>query len=63
MVCINDCTFCIHQHEKLKDDWIPCCDAFPDGKPFDLDKLSLRNKKECNNGIHFEPRKDIDSTL
>lgn len=63
MTCINDCTFCIHQHEKLKEGWIDCCDAYPEGKPFNLNKLTLKAKKECNNGIGFEQRKDIEYDL
>ena len=52
MTCINDCTFCIHQHEELKEGWIPCCDAYPDGIPFGLDKakidLKIREKVNKN---------------
>ena len=56
MTCINDCSFCKHQHDEMKDGWIPTCDAFPDGRPFNLNKNNRTTVQECNNGIKFEFR-------
>lgn len=54
MICIDDCTYCRHKR-PLKDGWIPCCAAFPDGIPFDFPCGKAKKMKECNNGIGFEP--------
>lgn len=55
MVCVQDCAFCIHRRSEKIDGWIPTCDAFPNGKPDDFDYSKVREIKECNNGIGFEP--------
>ncbi len=45
------CDFCKHFHEdKLERS---CCDAFPEGIPWD--KISDDESEECANGIKFEP--------
>lgn len=54
MICINDCGNCKHQR-PLIDGWLDCCDAFPDGIPMDFDYSKVKDMKECNNGIGFEP--------
>lgn len=55
MVVVTDCAFCIHRRSKKKDNWIPTCDAFPDGLPHGWDYSKVRQISECNNGIGFEP--------
>ena len=55
MICIPDCTFCIHSRKEKKDGWIPTCDAFPNGIPNDFNYGNVRKKSECGNGIGFEP--------
>lgn len=62
MIPISDCAFCVHRRSKLKDGWIPTCDAFPDGKPHDLNEGNLHQLPECNNGIGFEPIEKEDET-
>ena len=57
MICIDDCAFCTHNREFLKDGWIPSCDAFPEGIPHDFDYGKVKEIKVCNNGIGFEPVK------
>ncbi len=54
MICINDCGNCKHQR-PLIDGWLDCCDAFPDGIPMNFDYSNVKEKKECNNGIGYEP--------
>ncbi|MCH5297885.1 MAG: glutamyl-tRNA amidotransferase [Ruminococcus sp.] len=54
MICVVDCGECKHQ-KPLIDGWRPCCDAFPDGIPMDFDYSKVKEIKECNNGIGFEP--------
>lgn len=55
MVYITDCANCIHQG-SLIDGWRSCCDAFPNGRPFDFDYSKVKEIKECNNGIGYEPK-------
>ncbi len=55
MICISDCALCIHQRQELIKDWIPTCDAFPNGKPHGWEFSDVKPQKECNNGIGFEP--------
>ena len=57
MVCLDYCGWCTHDR-GLKDGWIPCCDAFPDGMPFDFKWGMVLEMEECNNGIGFELKKD-----
>lgn len=54
MICLNDCSNCKHQL-PLKDGWLACCEAFPDGRPLGFDYSKVKEIKECNNGIGFEP--------
>ena len=54
MICINECRKCKHKR-PLIDNWLSCCDAFPEGKPIDFDFSKVKEIKECNNGIGFEP--------
>lgn len=56
MICIVDCTKCVHKR-ALKDGWRFCCDAFPEGIPLDFNYGSVKEKKECNNGIGYEEKK------
>lgn len=55
MICINDCSTCKHSR-PLIDNWLDCCDAFPDGIPTDFDYGKVKTLKECNNGIGYEPK-------
>ena len=55
MICVNDCGKCMH-NRPLIDGWRSCCDAFPEGKPLDFDYRNLKDRKDCNNGIGFEPK-------
>lgn len=56
MVCITDCSSCKHER-PLKDGWDFCCDAFPDGgAPNDFTFGFVKQMKECNNGIGYEPK-------
>lgn len=54
----NYCAFCIHQRNEMKDNWIPTCDAFPDGKPLDWDENQVKPQEPCNNGIGFERKEE-----
>lgn len=58
MICVNDCGWCKHINDKKLDGWRPCCEAFPDGIPFDFDYSKVKEIKECNNGIGYEPKED-----
>ena len=58
MICVVDCGECKHQR-KLLNGWRACCDAFPYGIPFDFDFSKARQLKECNNGIGFEEKENI----
>lgn len=53
MIGIIDCSECKHRRPLL-DGWKSCCDAFPNGRPFDFDYSAVKHLKECNNGIKFE---------
>ena len=53
MIYIADCWNCKH-NRPVKDGWIPCCDAFPDGIPDDFPLGKVKKLGECNNGIGFE---------
>lgn len=57
MICIIDCRNCKHKR-PLKDGWRCCCDAFPDGVPMGFDYGSVKEKKECNKGIGYEPKEE-----
>lgn len=37
MVCVTDCSYCVHRRDEKKNGWISTCDAFPNGKPLNLD--------------------------
>ena len=55
MTYINDCRNCKHKR-PLKDGWDFCCDAFPNGMaPRDFPFGKVKEMKECNNGIGYEP--------
>ena len=54
MIGVIDCAECKHQL-PLKDGWLICCGAFPEGHPMYFDYRNLKERKECNNGIGFEP--------
>lgn len=55
MTCITDCKDCKHRLPKI-DGWLACCEAFPRGRPKGFDYRDLKERKECNNGIGFEPK-------
>lgn len=61
MIYITDCSECKHRL-PLKDGWLACCEAFPDGRPPDFNYKNLKERKECNNGIGFEPKENTDET-
>ncbi len=61
MICVTDCRECKHRR-PLKDGWLACCDAFPDGHPKGFDYRNLKERKECNNGIGFEPKEEKNET-
>lgn len=54
MIFLRDCDTCKHRL-PLIDGWRSCCKAFPNGRPIDFDYSNLKERKECNNGIGFEP--------
>ena len=54
MIRFYDCDCCEHC-EGLKNGYV-ICKAFPDGVPYDHMDRDLKNIKECNNGIGYEPR-------
>ncbi len=59
MICIDDCAYCKHNRDEMKDGWIPTCDAFPDGIPYEhITNNDVKNIKECNNGVGFEPEEE-----
>ena len=60
MVCVTDCSLCKHSRKIKIDNWIPTCDAFPNGQPLDWDYGRVKDIKECNNGIGFEPKENTD---
>ena len=60
LVCITDCSQCKHSRKEKKDNWIPTCDAFPNGQPLNWDYSKVRLLPECNNGIGFEPKENSD---
>lgn len=62
MICITDCSECKNRLPK-KDGWLACCKAFPEGQPVDFDYTDLKNRKECNNGIGFEPEREENADL
>lgn len=55
MIYFDDCFTCIHKR-PLKDNWDFCCDAFPNGMvPNDFPFGKVKELKECNSGIGYEP--------
>lgn len=59
MICIIDCINCVHNRKELIKGWIDCCDAFPEGRSLDFQYDKVKEKKECNNGIGYEEKKNI----
>ena len=61
MVIGFDCDICKHKLPK-KDGWKSACEAFPDGIPkeYFITKLDPKELPECNNGIGFEPKNNVD---
>ncbi len=55
MICVIDCAECKHIL-PLKDGWLICCEAFPEGHPMNFDYSNLKQRNECNNGIRFEQK-------
>lgn len=53
MIRVCDCDKCKHRTGFKKG--YTHCDAFPDGVPYEHMYKDVRNMKECNNGIGFEP--------
>lgn len=58
MQCFHPCDECIHIRKTLKDGWIPCCDAFPDGIPDEVWNKNVTKLKECKNGFKYVKRTD-----
>ena len=52
--------FCKHRHSELKDGWLPTCDAYPNGC-YGSDNYLFEFKRECANGIGFEPNERANS--
>lgn len=51
----DSCSYCKHKRPK-KDGWRACCDAFPDGIPFDfVSERDIVNFEDCVPGIGFVP--------
>ena len=52
----DSCSFCLNEM-PMKDGWIPCCKAFPDGIPRDylFERIEVAELEECARGFHFEP--------
>ncbi|WP_024856259.1 hypothetical protein [Ruminococcus albus] len=59
MMCVIDCKDCKNRLPNI-DGWLACCKAFPDGYPKEFNFIDLKKRKECNNGIGFEPIEDND---
>jgi hypothetical protein len=53
MIKLGDCDKCKHRMGFEKGHTL--CKAFPNGVPYEHMDKDLRNMKECNNGIGFEP--------
>ena len=62
MICVTDCSECRHRL-PLKDGWLACCEAFPDGIPLNFDFSNLKERKVCNpeNGMGFNPIEENNS--
>ena len=58
MICVTDCMYCKNELPNI-DGWKTCCKAFPSGHPLDFDYTDLRHRKECGNGVGFEPKEEI----
>ena len=52
MTMLCDCDKC--KHKRANKGFQMCCDAFPDGIPYDFDETVVKELKECNNGIGYE---------
>lgn len=62
-ICIDFCnSFCKHHHSELKDGWRCTCDAYPNGLPFSADTYLFEFRRECANGVGFEPNERADIT-
>ena len=57
MICIDDCGSCKYER-PLKDGWKFVCDAFSDGSPKNFPFGKVKQIKECNNGIGYEPKEN-----
>jgi hypothetical protein len=55
MICVTDCKDCKNRLPKI-DGWLACCKAFPNGRPKNFDYSTVKTRKECNNGIGYEPK-------
>lgn len=58
MICIDyPCDKCIYQSKELKDGWIPCCKAYPDGIPDDISlSAKVEDLTDCGNGYKYTPQ-------
>lgn len=56
MIKLCDCDFCKNCFGVKNGH--PLCNAFPDGIPYEHMDKDLKQLKECNNGIGYEPRED-----
>lgn len=54
MIKFSDCDLC--KHCKGINKGHPVCKAFPNGIPFSHMDKNLKELKECNNGIGYEPK-------
>lgn len=54
MIKLGDCDKCKNRTGFEKGHTL--CKAFPNGVPYEHTDKDMKNLKECNNGIGFEPK-------
>lgn len=57
---VPDCPCCVHCKDRIDKSKPLCCDAFPEGIPFDylFGPVQVTMLKECNNGFKYEEIND-----
>ena len=56
MIGLSWCDDCKHKTGKIG--FMPTCDAFPDGIPYEFDNYRDKELKTCNNGIGYEKKEE-----
>ena len=56
MIGLSWCDDCKHKTGKIG--FMPTCDAFPDGIPYEFDTYRDKELKTCNNGIGYEKKEE-----